>query len=607
MLSTRNLTKIFFVTIFLFSLSSVYASDNDPTALSKSTGVTQLPREEKIVVSNGEYIRLSDLKSSTTNLSVDFYHPITQLPLIWNEDELKALQKPEVTCLSLDRCSDSYFRILFPLASEEGHTIFPNLKTLYIQRGEVTNELERLASFLQGKKVDKVLLESCCRGTQKIEERTIYSGDEKLIQFVKNMKAAGISFLALRGNEISAEATGEIAKHLPDHLHTIELEQNYFRNEGALNFLQNIQNNETLKVINFCNTGIDHNEDFDKKAHDLLKKTKVQKFITGKNEISFNSEQDLRETYLTNTQKRIIFYKFDYEPRKPENMASGSFYKQYDDKTKLWYYCELVTPENVGYWTIKGGCDVRSVFQEDIESRREEFSDTPMAMDPRDQEISDFMAMGGDCEIKLDDSLKLNTDIKDAYLGAFRGYFYNLKNRENAPTWLAYASPENLDHPPYITGLSPDIQILMTVIVGKHIYSPLGIYKPLSARRKGLAMSLHSKTAMMVREQIAPTVRAVFFKPLLKMADLVKESGVPYTAADAYLSEELEGTLPGIIGDHEHGAMLYIPNTQEKIILGAPMSACWLSKHPYIRGQESGGLPALTIGIEHLANYGKNE
>ena len=134
------------------------------------------------------------------------------------------------------------------------------------------------------------------------------------------------------------------------------------------------------------------------------------------------------------------------------------------------------------------------------------------------------------------------------YLGAWRGFRYNLKHPANV-TWVAYLTTSPVTGFQYLEPAnvaSTAIKMAMTVQITDGIYCPLGIFtSPIGyfgdlgskVKRGSKSMLLHAGVAKLVNEINPGKMDLAVIRPLASMRAILAKSSIPYaesTASTAY-------------------------------------------------------------------------
>lgn len=258
----------------------------------------------------------------------------------------------------------------------------------------------------------------------------------------------------------------------------------------------------------------------------------------------------------------------------------------YDINREVWIGMELLTPDNIGWWKKRLGMDAQMQFRTQVDEEYERIGSIDKEeLDLNTQaqekfckamgcenvstslypqwlgEAEEFMRMGDPdwgsefLESVYEHRLKVCEGQNKDYLGAWRGFKYNVDNYQDAPTWVAYVSSKPLTGPLYKTvdTGSPDIRMAMTIKGYKPFYSPLGIYASPIARLldsennskyRRLSLLLHSSVARFMRE-IDPKIKYMIVRPLAGMKYILEKSGLSFSSSSGVVGQNPE--LPQVL------------------------------------------------------------
>lgn len=258
-----------------------------------------------------------------------------------------------------------------------------------------------------------------------------------------------------------------------------------------------------------------------------------------------------------------------------QTKAAQSIYTRIDPLTGLHYRMELLTDQNIKWYTERVALEAIIAYWNPLLKELEEklpwlvdtFGGTPLetriqqafAPEPFDfgnsptiKQLNFYEIMG--MVSKGFDSLPLSfqeacqkynlaeTQVQD-FLGALRGFEMNLRDYKNVPTWVAFASSEKIDNIQDIDPTSPIIKIMMTSTEGGPFYNPLGILRSCIALAFDeisylpLSIPLHSFVASTMRGfdlENPNNNKWMITRPLPPMQKVFKISGVPYTESFGY-------------------------------------------------------------------------
>lgn len=340
------------------------------------------------------------------------------------------------------------------------------------------------------------------------------------------------------------------------------------------------------------------------------------------------------------------------EPDRIENNSNKTFHA-FSDSTGH-YGFELLTPEHAEWWKNRlGAC---AYMQYGKESDLEDHEQILGLIPPTENIFADFKSSNSTYKpdafsvtkkdlINMCSSSKYDAQYKELYakqasihggtdyLGAWRGFKYNLETLQNCPIWVAYTSLKPIEGPlcKNTSVTSPDIRMEMTFLMSETFYGPLGIFgDPITQaaeKEKGnmpgkqLSMTFHSATARFVK-LINPQAKYMIVRPIESMRAIFKKSGIqlsesygssqninyPYIryvkdVVYTWDKDSLTDAEKENFGDSPY--ILIDPRTNEYHQISHDH---WFCKNPFLGGMDFRTIakyPLVTIDIEDLSNFSK--
>ncbi|MBY0500519.1 MAG: hypothetical protein K2P93_00765 [Alphaproteobacteria bacterium] len=378
--------------------------------------------------------------------------------------------------------------------------------------------------------------------------------------------------------------------------------------------------------------------------------------------VSLLVEEDELVEKRSNSKNSRIFK----EPTQFESKAEKSFYTTYDPERDLYYGIELLTQENSEWWKRRLGFEAYMRYEPELEiERRLEMEKTPeqrMAEQENNRAFAEAMgnifghtsssssipeaqtfiwehgAMSIYDETFIDETFKslfakqFPYSTGGDYLGAWRGFDYNLNSCDDNLTWVAYVSSKPIQEPLHSSTsvTSPDIKMAMTLKMSKTFYAPLGIYNSPIAQAfdidqgtqtyRQLSMPFHSTVARFIN-QIDPDVKYMVVRPLQSMAAIFIKMSLPFSQSKGR-SQAIDfpyvrcttdfprrwGFIPDTLSSDEtekFGDSPYIlidPRTDEYYQID---NYHWFSKSPFLGGvtrEKIETFPFFTIDVKALGS-----
>lgn len=340
------------------------------------------------------------------------------------------------------------------------------------------------------------------------------------------------------------------------------------------------------------------------------------------------------ETKVNNSSYRVL-----KEPIEITHKPQQSFYAEYNSTRNLHFRIERLTKHNLPRWRERLGWEALMQFGKSVaveEFNRiyfgsnsqvnNEFSDTMNQLFGSSNNTSqlefgitkeEFIRMKDGSNIidekdkKLYDQLyeasSENYKLEQDYLGAFRGFKYNLENDMNVPTYVAYVyeSPGPIAEFEEMSVVSPHLKMAMTVQLSENFYSPLGIYKSPIANAyekltkkpcKQLSMLLHSFVARSM-DEINPNAKHMMVKPLKSMESIFGKSGVVMSSSRNPQQNE-ENNLPYLKVNEKNLYELVDP--RDKTSYEIPDYFHWFPKSPFLGGGNGLKFPVYTVDRKEL-------
>ncbi len=165
---------------------------------------------------------------------------------IFPKDELTKLFTtsilPEFTLQRYTPEHKEEFETLFPLSAASGTPCWPVLEKLSIHNSRLgVDEARHLATFLESSNVKSVNLWG------------IVDSNSAIVSFTSNLSPhTKVQNIELIGSRLSDEDVIEIGKRLPPTVHSIDLKDNYIRDEGINGFLENVKG-KNLQILTLKN------------------------------------------------------------------------------------------------------------------------------------------------------------------------------------------------------------------------------------------------------------------------------------------------------------------------------------------------------------------
>ncbi len=337
------------------------------------------------------------------------------------------------------------------------------------------------------------------------------------------------------------------------------------------------------------------------------------------------------------------------EPNTPHARATRRTYGSFDSKQKLHFGMELITEENVDKWKQRMAYESYMHFakqnkreksfiemmqpeeisrileekQKACEASGDRFSAdlTPPSVHESEEFFRDMIKTieeNRNFMVLFTQKAPEFSERNNDYLGAWRGFIYNLKHYTEAQTWVAYVTTggcgDDID--------SPNLLMAMTVRVSENFYTPLGIYRsPIAvaaeqgAGIKNLSMMLHGYVAHTMTE-INPHARYMIVRPLDSMLKIFQSSGLIFSRSTRY---EQDTPLPYVrcgcdlrlaremgftkLAEEDGGATLVLAHQKANTIIRIG-EGHWFSYSPFLGGADFGLLkafPFITMEREELA------
>lgn len=294
-------------------------------------------------------------------------------------------------------------------------------------------------------------------------------------------------------------------------------------------------------------------------------------------------------------------FKIFEEPNMIKNTTDKDFYVEYNADKSFWVGFEYLTAQNVHWWSQRLGCDAYMLCGKEVKIdrifRAEMSSEQQTTASEMNEALAkafgfsystesqhaaeEFIAMMDSSPFdeqyeNLVNSHGLNCNTKD-YIGAWRGFNYNLKHYAEAPTWVAYVSSHSVKDQLYknTSVTSPTIKMAMTLQISHSFYCPLGIYSCPTAQAYDkeagntqytqLSIPFHAATARFVGV-ICPEVKYMVVRPLKSMTNIFKKSGLDLGS-----------------GAYVDGKTIVDPRTHELYQMSKDH---WLSKSSFLGGAD---------------------